>query len=471
MENKKDKIAASIIIALSHLAGLIRVSLVSFIFGSSVRSDILSFNFSLINPARKKIEDGTGNLTLLKSDEKRCESTTLFIILFHAILFLLAIFFSDFIYSLIFKLTSFSQYYYEEGMIFFKTLLVFLVLFSLSSNFNSYLIKNNKKALSSFLTILPSVFSIIFLIFFHEEKGILAFSEGLLAGVFSYLFLSFIFAIREGMRIRIKMADAAFLKAYFLSILLIILSIVESLPFFLSSSKIENVSLYFSNSYTIANLPYAFLIELFTILQFKDMKKGRGDESLMIFTFLSLSISLLLFSFSEEIVSFLFLSSSYRIDDVINTARILSLISPTIFLLSVFSLFQRMMFISCNNKSILFTITLKIIFSYVLLLFMSSGFYKSSLIFLITAALSFSAGFFFIEKWDRKVAAEAILKALICALPLIMLSIFKGFVKFRFSYDEKIKLLLLSLAVGLSVLFLSILILIKMHPKRDARLK
>ena len=86
MEIRRKNFLIPLMLLLSHLLGLLRVILVSYKFGSTTDADLLSYSFSYPNQARKKIEEGTDNLALIRKlgAERNSESVSFFILLFHS---------------------------------------------------------------------------------------------------------------------------------------------------------------------------------------------------------------------------------------------------------------------------------------------------------------------------------------------------------------------------------------------------
>ena len=66
MESKKKGLIVTLLLALCHIAGLIRVLLISYVFGSGRIADLISYSFSYPNQARKKIEELTARQAAIK---------------------------------------------------------------------------------------------------------------------------------------------------------------------------------------------------------------------------------------------------------------------------------------------------------------------------------------------------------------------------------------------------------------------
>ena len=321
MENDRRKLLVPLALVFSHLLGLVRVLLISYVFGSSRSADLISFTFSYPNQARKKIEEGTGNLALIRElgEERRSGSVSLFILLFHLAALIVVLLASKPLSAFLFHFTSFSENDVGLGGNLLLSFLIFLVLFSYSSNLNAYLQINRRKEISALLSALPSLFSIIMLYAFKEEKGIYAFPIGLIAGGGVYLIASLIYAVKCGMRIDFTFSfDRPFMRSYFISFFLVLISVIEIIPLFLSSASVEKGSIYFSNAYSILILPYTFLVELFTIAIYPELsvsgreeRKERSLEALYTLSYISFAVFILIASFSNEISVFLFERGRY----------------------------------------------------------------------------------------------------------------------------------------------------------------
>ena len=467
MESKKKGLIVTLLLALCHIAGLIRVLLISYVFGSGRIADLISYSFSYPNQARKKIEEGTGNLALIRMlGENKGEGIPLFLLLLHLGLLLIILILSPLLSSLAFHFTAFTPDEIRLGTVLFSSFLIFLVIYNYAANLGSYLQIRGKKELSALLASIPSIIAIAALLLLTDETGAYAFSIGLLAGALIYLILSFFLARCNGMRFsHTADLERGFIRLYSSSFLLILLSVLESVPLFLSSAMIEKGSIYFSNAYTLILLPYGFLIELFTILVYPEMAKcdrntlkAKALDGLYLVSFLSLSISLLLSSFSSEICVFLFEGGDYLKADALQTASILVLLSPSVCLMCLFSYYQRMMFLTFDNKTILITILGKIVLSYILLFTLPSTLYKSSLILLLSSAFAIILSFIFSTALKRKDALRSIIYSLIAALPLIALAVVKDTIKLNNFFNSKTVLLLTSLTLGI-IVFLSSCIL------------
>ena len=469
MANRKNEVLTTFFLLLSHLAGLVRTLLVSYLYGSSRIADLISFSFSYPNQARKKMEEGTGNLALLRrlGEEREKGSVSLFILSFHIIALVVVLLFSDTLSSFIFRFTQFREDEAELGKRFFKAFLVFLTLFSYAMNLNSYMQMKGRKSLSAALSSIPSLISIVILAFFEEKLGPYAFSLGLLAGAVVYLLISLFYAFDSGMRFSISLRfDRPFVKSYLLSFLLILISVFEIIPLFLSSANTEKGSIYFTNAYAVLMLPYGFLMELFTVICYPELSRARKEEeagkrekALLLVSFLSLSIFLLLFSFSAEISVFLFEKGLYERQDALETAHLLRLAAPSIYFLSLFSFFQRMMFLNLENRKILILSSLKIAVAYLMLILLDDGMEKSAMILLISSAFPFILSIASMR--NAKKNLKMIGLSMIAAIPLMILGIIKRRLDLSAFITAKIFLLLSSLALGLLCFALSLLIYLK----------
>ena len=466
MENRRKGFLVPLILLFSHLMGLIRVLLISYVYGASRSADLISYTFSFPNQARKKIEEGTGNLALIRElgEERRSGSVSLFILLFHLISLLLAFPISHIISSFIFHFTAFSHIEIEKGKNLFLSFLIFLILFSYAGNLNAYLQIRGKKEISTFLTALPSLSAIVMLCLLNERVGIYTLSFGLLIGALIYLIISFIYALKCGMKISFSFKfDRPFMKSYMTSFSLVLLSVLEIIPLFLSSATIEKGSIYFSNAYSIIILPYAFLIELFTIMVYPDLSKTekrelkrKRAEALYTVSFLSLSISLLIASFSNEIAVFLFEKGRYTHSDALNTASLIHISSLAIYFLSLFSFIERMMFLNLEEKKSIIANTIKIALAYFMMMFLKSSIYKSSIILLLSSVSAFLFSLF-MER-DLKANIKSILYSNISSIPLLILFLIKENYDFSNCFSEKIPLLLVSLATGCAFFIISAII-------------
>ena len=260
--------------------------------------------------------------------------------------------------------------------------------------------------------------------------------------------------------------DVSFTKSYLVSVFLVLISVVEILPLFLSSSFISKGSIYFSNAYSILLMPNIFIIELFTIVIYPELSQLNESErsrksldALYQLSFISLSIFLLLFSFSNEISYFLFFGGKYTHEDAMNTAALLRLASPSVYFLSIFSFFQRMMFLSLKGKKIIVSSILKIALSYLLLFILSDTIFKSSYILLLTSAFIFL--FMLLSSKNAKKEVNMIFKSALASIPLILLTVFKLRLDFSSFIENKLVLLIVSLASGALVFLFSAVIFMK----------
>ena len=468
MENDRRKFLVPLALVFSHLLGLVRVLLISYVFGSSRSADLISFTFSYPNQARKKIEEGTGNLALIRElgEERRSGSVSLFILLFHLAALIVVLLASKPLSAFLFHFTSFSENDVGLGGNLLLSFLIFLVLFSYSSNLNAYLQINGRKEISALLSALPSLFSIIMLYAFKEEKGIYAFPIGLIAGGGIYLIASLIYAVKCGMRIDFTFSfDRPFMGSYFISFLLVLISEIEIIPLFLSSASVEKGSIYFSNAYSILILPYTFLIELFTIAIYPELsvssreeRKERSLEALYTLSYFSFAVFILIASFSNEISVFLFERGRYDYIDCLATGSLLSLTSASIYFHAITAFFQRMMFLNLEGRRIIAASAFKIVLSYLLLLLLPPSIFKSSLILLLSSAATFIFSLLISRNPGQNLMK--ILLSLIPAIPLMALYVVKRRVDFTSFHTSKIPLMLLSLATGCIVFFFSFLIFI-----------
>ena len=142
-----------------------------------------------------------------------------------------------------------------------------------------------------------------------------------------------------------------------------------------------------------------------------------------------------------------------------NTAALLRLASPSVYFLSIFSFFQRMMFLSLKGKKIIVSSILKIALSYLLLFILSDTIFKSSYILLLTSAFIFL--FMLLSSKNAKKEVNMIFKSALASIPLILLTVFKLRLDFSSFIENKLVLLIVSLASGALVFLFSAVIFMK----------
>jgi putative peptidoglycan lipid II flippase len=368
-QNSKNSAVIMICTALSRLLGIVRISMVSRIFGAGGTADVINFTFNIPNNFRKLLAEGALSSAFIptltkaiKDDPKRKEER----LLVRQMLFLqLLIFIPLIVLSFIFNrqiIGFLSDFDSADASALAAVLLplfvLYLALVSYISVMNAVLNSNGLFVLAAVAPLSYSVAVIISLYLFSGSLGAFSFPLGVLVGGLIQLGMLMIRLKHIGYSILPKPAlhsryvrqiGANYLPVMAASLITIV---NQQVTFFLASGLDTGSVTTFSNAIIFYQLPYGLFFNAAATVYFPKMsasfhaaEKAKTSEyvskaSEYLFVFL-LPSALLLFILSQELVASILFRGAYRLEDTLLTARIVRMLAVGLVPTALFGLLQR----------------------------------------------------------------------------------------------------------------------------------
>lgn len=431
MENKRKKAFVAILTVASRLLGLARSLLCAFFFGTSANADLLNYTFGIPNQARKCLEEGTGNLSIISCCKRVGKEIVLGnIFSIHLFFLLFIIIFGLPLSYLVLSFSSFDSFLFSKGILMFFLFLIFLFFYSLSTSISGFLQAEGRAVCANVLPLIQSVLSVLFLYAFIKKLDVISFPLAMALSSIAFFLGTLLFLMTEKKRITpVFRLEGKFVKPYLSNLSVLALSVLISFPYFLSSSMHQKSTTFFSNAYMLIILPYGFLLALINSFSFPRLARLEGEKrkkelysSFSFSIFFMLISSAAFFAFANEICQFLFAYGKYDTDDALMTARFLKIMIPGAFFLLLFSYFERLMFLEGKDGKVKCALILQLVFSYLMILFFKKSIYSGALIYSFSNLLCFLSVLLTYRNKD-KVMSKAFFKAVLMALPEIIFSI------------------------------------------------
>ncbi len=431
MENKKKKALVAILTVSSRLLGLLRSLSCAFFFGTSANADLLNYTFGIPNQARKCLEEGTGNLSIISCYKRVGREIVLGnIFSIHLFFLLFIIIFGIPLSYLVLAFSSFDSLLFSKGVLMFFIFLIFLFFYSLSTSISGFLQAEGRAVVANVLPLIQSVLSILFLYAFIKKLDVLSFPLAMTLSSIAFFLGTLLFLMTEKKRIKpIFRLEGKFVKPYLSNLSVLALSVLISFPYFLASSMHQRSTTLFSNAYMLIILPYGFLLALINSFSFPRLARLEGEKrkkelssSFSLSVFFMLICSAAFFAFGNEICQFLFAYGKYDVKDALMTAKFLKIMIPGAFFLLLFSYFERLMFLDGKEGRVKAALAFQLVFSYLMIFFFKKSIFSGALIYSSSNFLCFLFVVLSYRNSD-KVLLKAFFKAVLAALPEIVFSI------------------------------------------------
>ncbi|MGM0431673.1 MAG: murein biosynthesis integral membrane protein MurJ [Spirochaetota bacterium] len=373
-QNSKNSALIMMCTAASRLLGVVRISLLSSIFGASGTADVINFTYNIPNNFRKLLAEGAlssafiPSLTRAMHDEgattkersmKLVREMFLVQIILFVPLVLLSVVFRE---QIIVFLSDFTtEYTINLASILLPLFVLYLALISYVSVMNALLNSHGLFILAAAAPLSYSVSVIASLALFSSSLGAFSFPLGVLTGgVIQMLLL-----MRKIRAIGYSIAPAGTVSSPYTKQMVkswgsvtaasLILVINQQVTFYLASSLDVGSVTAFSNAVIFWQLPFGLFFNSAATVYFPKMSSSfhaqqakrtaeyadNGFEYL--FTFL-LPSTLLLLILSRELVSAVLLRGAYTIEDTLLTAKSLRMFSFGLYSTAAFSFIQRLMY-------------------------------------------------------------------------------------------------------------------------------
>lgn len=375
MESEERKSFFLLVLALlSRVMGLMRTLVLASIYGAGAESDLINFGFSFPNQARKGLQEGLGNVSLLSHlhhDREYAQQCISKVMGIHLVAFLVLVPLSLPIGWVLMRFSSLDGRYRTLGILFMPLYMVFLVFFSLSQSLTAVLQDAGHYVRAQAL---PLVFSLIVLaaLFVFGRSSLWTFpiavasaSAIYLASTLATLKLS---CLKVGFSIR---NDRAFSVSYLKGMLLFALYLALNMVYYISSGRKSGMATYFTNAHTLVLIPYSVVLTIFTGYHYPRIatvqEKGRRlvfvDRAVRQMLCLMLPVVLLFFTFSKEISIFIFENGAYTKADALVTSRLVDILLFGVFFLLCLSVLERLSFLESKERAVYFTMAMAIALS------------------------------------------------------------------------------------------------------------
>ncbi len=425
MESRKEKAAVALMTVASRLLGLVRSMLCAFLFGTGAQADLLNYTFGVPNQARKCLEEGTGNIAVITRTGRVGRNVVVGnIILVHAFFLAGVLILGLPIALLVMRFSSFGEHLVRQGTWMLLLFFLFLFFYSLSSSLAGVLMAERRAVAANLLPLVQSVLSVVLLVVLQKRSGVLSFPVAMLLSSIAFLISAstVLFAVGKGIRPVLR-PDRRFIGPYMSNLAVLVLSVLVSFPYFLSSTRHVGSTTFFSNAYLLVMLPYGFLLSYVNSFFLPSLSRLGGKERdkeigkvFFLSSFFMIVVSCAFLSFGGEICIFLFSGGRYDVEDALVTSSFLTLMVPGAFFLMVFSILERLMFVDGEEKKVRTVLLCQLVFSYAVMLVSGSGMYAGALTYTfsnlccLAACLAAYGG-------GRKVLASSFSKALAACLP------------------------------------------------------
>lgn len=380
-ENTKSSFFIMICTMISRILGIVRVSLISSIFGATGIADVINFTFNIPNNLRKMLAEGALSSAFIPMLSKAIiddteESTayskrlvremiTVQILIFIPVI-LLTLLFSE-------QIIGFLSSFQDQGKLDLSAMLLrffifYLLMISCIAIINAALNCNRIFFITAFAPLLFSVSVIVSLKLFAGSLGALAMVIGVLSG--GLLQLAFVLPAfyRIGYRLSpVLRFSTPYIKRvmlYWIPVMATstIAIINQQFAYFFASGLQEGSITAFSNSIIFWQLPYGLFFNSVATVYFPIMSRSyhegdmdklslqveHGIEHLLIFLIPS---TLLLLVLSNEFVSVILFRGAYTLENTILTARTVRMFSVGLLFVAVYNYMLRF-FYSTNQFKI-----------------------------------------------------------------------------------------------------------------------
>lgn len=357
--------------AVSRLLGIVRISMVSRIFGAGGIADVINFTFNIPNNFRKLLAEGALSSAFIPTLTKAMTDRRRDIHLFRQMLFLqLIIFIPLIVLSFVFsnQIIGFLSDFDSIGAIELATSLlplfvIYLALISVVSVMNAVLNSHGLFVLAAVAPLSYSIGVIASLFFLSDTLGAFSFPLGVLAGGMIQTILLFFriksigYSIRPALSLKseyMKQVGMHYLPVLSASLITIA---SQQFTFFLASGLDTGSITTFSNAIIFYQLPFGLFFNSAATAYFPSVSRSfheqdtRQSSQLIsqavgyLFVFL-LPSAILLFLLSRQLVASILLRGAYTVEDTLLTAKIVRMFAIGLFPTALFALGQRFLYAS-----------------------------------------------------------------------------------------------------------------------------
>jgi len=371
LNKKRNTFIVALFTLISRLLGIVRVRVISSIFGAGSVADVINFTFSIPNNFRKLFSEGALHVAIipefskLKSDEKETQ-----ILHFQLLTIQFVISFFIIIISFIFgkPIVNFLSNFNDPSQLELAYKLlplfsIFLVFILFSSYFSAILQSRNAFLIQALSPLFYSISVILVIIFFTKDIGPLSIGLGAIIGGGLQLFINFLRLKKEKFKFRLffKLSGTHLvnvLKKWFPAILTALIGIVsQQVAFFFASSLGEGSVSAFSNSLIFWQTPYGIFFTAVATVSFpllsvhtgEKLNKTFSDGLNQLVTFL-LPSAIFLFFFRKEAISLILMTGKFTMENTIITSRVLAWYLIGLLIISWYNFIQKLCYSKTSEK-------------------------------------------------------------------------------------------------------------------------
>lgn len=446
---------------LSRVMGLMRTLVLAFIYGAGAESDLINFGFSFPNQARKGLQEGLGNVSLLSHlhhDREYAQQCISKVMGIHLVAFFVLIPLALPIGWILMSFSSLDGSYRTLGILFMPLYMVFLVFFSLSQSLSAVLQDAGHYVRAQAL---PLIFSLIVLVslFVFGRSSLWTFPIAVASASAIYLASTLATLKLSGLKVSFSIRnDRAFTVSYLKGMLLFALYLALNMVYYISSGRKSGMATYFTNAHTLVLIPYSIVLTTFTGYHYPKIatvqEKGRRlifvDQAIRQMLCLMLPVVLLFFTFSKEISIFIFENGAYTRADALATSRLVDILLFGVFFLLGLSVLERLSFLESKERTVYFTMALAIALSVLALLGFDEYAMLPAFMFTFSNVLATAVLLFSSHLISPRRLKKALTECLLVSSPLIVLAAtYRGFKVNMFDYvDGKLAVAAICLTIA-----------------------
>jgi len=494
--NKENKKRNTFIVAaftlISRLLGIVRVRVISSIFGAGAVADVINFTFSIPNNFRKLFSEGALHVAIIPefSNLRKDEAETQILhfqlltiqLIISAFIILISFIFGKPIVNILSNFTDRNQLDLAYRLL--PLFSIFLVFILFSSYFSAILQSRNAFLIQAISPLFYSISVIVVIYFYTKDLGPISIGIGAIIGGFLQFFINYLRLRKENFKFRLlfKLSGkhlAKVLNKWFPAILTALIGIVsQQVAFFFASSLGEGSVSAFSNSLIFWQTPYGIFFTAVATVSFpllsvhtgKQLNKTFSDGLNQLVTFLLPSL-IFLFYFKREAISLILMTGKFTLENTITTSNVLSWYLAGLLVIAWYNYIQKLCY-SKNSEKLAFKVSVLVMILDILatFIFIKIGFGIISLP--IANLISHFIGMVFLfilvvnrelNEFDIKPLVWGVLKRIVACLPLLIFCLFyQSLNNDLWQFGSSLKLLYnfclyLGVSCGLTVLFYKIL--------------
>jgi len=373
--NKENKKRNTFIVAfftlLSRLLGIIRVRVISSVFGAGAIADVINFTFSIPNNFRKLFAEGALHVAIipefskLKEDEVETQILHFQLLtiqtLISTVIIVLSFIFAKPIVNFLSNFTDQNQLNLAYKLL--PLFSIFLVFILFSSYFSAILQSRNAFLIQAISPLFYSVSIIVIIYFFTSELGPVSIGIGAIIGGGLQFFINYLRLKKENFKFRLlfKLSGVHIvnvLRKWFPAILTALIGIIsQQVAFYFASSLGEGSVSAFSNSLIFWQTPYGIFFTAVATVSFPLLSVSTGEKLNQTFsdglnqlvTFL-LPSTIFLFFFRKEAISLVLMTGKFTLENTIITSKVLAWYLMGMIIIAWYNFIQKLCYSKTSEK-------------------------------------------------------------------------------------------------------------------------